>query len=773
MKKINSALIASFIFFVIAFVSESTAQTLNVVVGNVVYQIPAAQANEMVYSNGSTLTILNKVFTLSDIDQMYVDDTEVTDNLVSVEYNSSTATVYVAGNVAQYVTPSVSGANVTIAQSNTDAVDGDEITYQLSGTSTDGSLTLSGSYKCTVSLAGVTLTSTNGAAINITNSKRIQLSAKKGTTNTLTDCSNGSQKACIYSKGQLQIQGNGTLNVIGNTKHGIKSASYISIKNLTLNITSAASDGINCEEYFLMKSGTVTISGVSGDGIQCDLGSTSSTGETTDHDDEDSGNIYIEGGTLNVTTTATATKCVKSEGDISVSGGTITLTAKGAVDTSDTSDLSYAAGFKADGDFSQSGGDITITVTGASGRGIGVNGTFTTTSSSTGTLTITNSGALTSSGSTYFATAKGIKAGVVAINGGTIKVTMSGQASKGIKSDESDGSGNMTITGGTITVTNSGAGGYDGTERDAKGAGCLKADKNMTISGGTLTLKATGTGGKGIKADGTLTISGGSVSSTTTGSQYKYSNSLTASPKGIKSTGAMTVSGGEIIASSSNHEGIETKSTLKITDGYIYAYGGDDAINSAGAMTISGGYIMANSSGNDGIDSNGNMTISGGTIVAVGASEPEVGIDVIENGTLTINGGNIIAIGGLENTNNVSGTAYQASSYTKGSWYGFYNASGTLITAFKVPSNSRMGTPMVAYTSTGTPSLKSGVTASGTSFWNGYGYTSCSGGSTVSLSTYTKSGMGGGGNDGPGGGGNPGPGGGGNPGGGGSRPGGH
>lgn len=731
------------------------AQTMNVTVGNVVYQFPASQTGDMTFTDGTSLTIMGKTFSLADVSNIAVDETAVTDNLVSVVYNSASATVYVAGNVAQYVSPTVSGAHVTIAQSNTDAVDGDEITYQLSGSTSDGSLTLTGSYKCTVSLAGVTLTNPSGAAINITNSKRIQLSAKKDTENTLTDGS-GSQKACIYSKGQLQLQGNGVLNVVGNYKHGIKSASYIEIKNLTLNITSTVSDGINCEEYFLMKSGTVTISGVGDDGIQCDLGGTTSTGEKTDHEDEDSGNVYLQGGTLNVTATGTATKCVKCDGSISVTGGTYTLNAKGAVDTSDATDLSYAAGFKADGDFTQSGGDITITVTGASGRGIGVDGTFTSVASSTGTLTITNSGALTSSGSSYFATAKGIKAGVVAINGGTINVTMSGQASKGIKSDEDDGSGNMTITGGSVTVTNSGAGGYDGVDKDAKGAGCLKADKNMTISGGTLTLKATGTGGKCIKADGTLDISDGTISATSTGSQYKYSNSVTASAKGIKSTGAMTISGGTINASSSSHEGIETKSTLKISGGYVYVTASDDAINSASTFTITGGYIFGSSSGNDGLDANGNMTISGGTVVAVSASGAEVGIDVIENGTLTINGGNIIAIGGLENTNNVSGTAYQASSYSKGTWYGFYNASGSLITAFKVPSNSSMGTPMVAYTSTGTPSLKSGVTGSGTSYWNGNGYSSCSGGSTVSLSSYTNSGMGGGGNPGGGPGGGPG-----------------
>ena len=36
------------------------AQTLNVEVGSVTYQIPAAQAGEMTYENGQTLTIMGK-----------------------------------------------------------------------------------------------------------------------------------------------------------------------------------------------------------------------------------------------------------------------------------------------------------------------------------------------------------------------------------------------------------------------------------------------------------------------------------------------------------------------------------------------------------------------------------------------------------------------------------------------------------------------------------------------------------------------------------------
>jgi hypothetical protein len=176
-----------------------SAQTLNIKVGSVTYQFPASQTGEMTYADGTTLTIMGKVFTLADIDAMTVDNSEVKDNTVNVDYNGTTANITIAGNVAQYVEATASGAHVGITQTNTDAVDEDEITYVLSGSTTDGSLTLDGSYKCTVSLEGLTMTNPSGAAINITNEKRIQISAKNGTENTLTDGSNGSQKACIYS----------------------------------------------------------------------------------------------------------------------------------------------------------------------------------------------------------------------------------------------------------------------------------------------------------------------------------------------------------------------------------------------------------------------------------------------------------------------------------------------------------------------------------------------------------------------------------------------
>ena len=225
MRKIVSILIA------LVLTIAAGAQTLKITTSSGTKEYQASQVSESqpaTFTGGTMLTVGSDVFNISDITSMMVVNSSSSDveaNTVNIVYDGSSATVTMADNVSAYVSAEVSGAHVSITQTNTEAIDGDEITYVLSGSTTDGSLTLDGSYKCTISLDGVTMTNPSGAAINITNKKRIQLSVKNGTENTLTDGSDGSQKACIYSKGQLQLQGKGTLNVTGNTKHGIKSAS--------------------------------------------------------------------------------------------------------------------------------------------------------------------------------------------------------------------------------------------------------------------------------------------------------------------------------------------------------------------------------------------------------------------------------------------------------------------------------------------------------------------------------------------------------------------
>ena len=533
------------------------AQTLNMVVGSVTYQFPAEQAGEMTYADGTTLTIQNKAFTLSDITKMYIDDTTVTDNQVGVVYSGTSAAVTVAGNVAQYITASVSGAHVNIEQSADLA---QEITYRLSGTSTDGEFYMSGSYKATLELNGLTLTNStpvsSGAAIHIQNGKRINIKVVEGTTNTLTDAASGSQKGCLYVKGHAEFKQKGTLNVYGNVKHAIKAGEYITVKNATINVKSAAGDGINCAQFFAMESGKVSISGTSDDGIQCDLEGTESTGETTDHEDEDSGNIYIAGGTLTIDVTATAAKGIKCEGDMQISGGGITVTTSGSGEWDSTDQETKAAAcMSADGSISISGGELNLTSTGSGGKGIKCDDTLII---SDGTVTVKTTGGLYYNNGTTENTN---------YTGDTDRISSSYYSSpKGIKAGTKTENGNNTT--------------YSG---------------DLQITGGTVNVTTTGNNGEGIESKNTLTISGGTVT-------------VNSQDDGINSARAMYLKGGTITAVAKNNDAIDANANMYISGGTIIACGAQGAECGLDAaegyhLYITGGNVLAIAANNNSVTS--------------------------------------------------------------------------------------------------------------------------------------------------------------------------
>ena len=505
MKKIFSILCALVVCTMV------NAQTLNVQQGQVTYQFPAEQAGVMNYTNGNTLTVMDKVFTLAEVGSMFVNDAVVEDNRVSVVYDEASAKVVVAGNVAKYLTVSVSGAHVDIAQS--EDLD-QEITYTLSGSSSDGEFYMSGSYKATLELNGLTLTNktpvTSGAAVHIQNGKRIKVKVMDGTTNTLVDNASGSQKGAFYVKGHPEFSETGVLNVVGNLKHAIKSGEYIELKEATLNVTSAQGDGINCAQYFLMKSGTININNVTDDGIQCDIDDTDagSTGETADHEDEDSGNIYIKGGSLTINTSGQAAKGIKSEGDLFVKAGTIniTTTGHGKWDEEDVK-TKAAACLSSDARVVISGGTLTLTSTGAGGKGINCDAAF---ELSGGEVTIVTKGALyyhngttentnytgntDNVNSDYYSSSKGVKAdGAITISGGKISVATAGKNAEGIESKTS-----ILISAGEVTVNS-----YD----DGINVGGDGSD--LIISGGYVYSRAMNN--DGIDGNGNVYVKGGLV----------------------------------------------------------------------------------------------------------------------------------------------------------------------------------------------------------------------------------------------------------------------
>lgn len=337
----------------------------------------------------------------------------------------------------------------------------------------------------------------------------------------------------------------------------------------------------------------------------------------------------------------------------------------------------------------------------------------------------------------------GIKANDgIFINGGILNVEVSAAAAKGINCES-----NIIVNGGRTTVLTTGNGAYDTDEQEAKGAAGIKADLALTVNGGELWLKSTGSGGKGINVDTEANFNGGNTYVVTTGSQYK-SNNDTASPKGIRADGNISVSAGRIWVrtSSTGGEGIETKKELSIGGGEVASYAYDDAINSKSTMTIGGGYVYACGRNNDGLDANGNCYINGGTVYAICSGSPEVAIDAnTESGyKLYVTGGTIVAIGGLENGSSLTQACYQASSWSANTWYALTVAGSTF--AFQSPSGGGSG---LVVSGSSQPTLLSGVgVSSGTTCFGGLGIVggTVSGGSSVSLSSYsggTGAGMGG------------------------------
>ena len=344
----------------------------------------------------------------------------------------------------------------------------------------------------------------------------------------------------------------------------------------------------------------------------------------------------------------------------------------------------------------------------------------------------------------------------IAISGGTINITTTGQKAAGIKSDIGsigvtggtinistsglaakafNAGGNMTIGGGELTLATTGSAYYDTDDKDISSAAGIKCDSTLTIDKGVINITASGAGGKGISVDGDLIINDGTINVSTTGDLFKYGSDDTAA-KAIKSDGNVTVNGGTIIIKTTKEEaeGLESKKILTINNGTIEIEAYDDCINASNHIAINGGNIYCYSTSNDGIDSNGTMTITGGTIISSGTTVPEEGFDC-DNNTFKITGGILVGTGGATSTP-TSGVSTQRSviygtTGTSGDLIHIEASDGTGILTYKVPRTYNQMTLLFS-----SPDMKSDVT------YTIYKGGSVSGGSNFhglySSATYSK-----------------------------------
>ena len=243
------------------------------------------------------------------------------DIIVKVEYNGNSAVVTIPAAASDYVS-NLNGesSHVKLLQTSTTTKNPGEIIYQLSGESDNGEFYLTGEYKATLQLNGLTLANPDSSAVHIKDGKRIKVSMTANTVNTLKDgVTDSTSKGCFHCKGHTEFVGKGTLNVSSSINHAIYSKEYVTVKNCTINVTGAKKDGIHCQEYCLISSGDVNISGVEDDGIQVELKDSVATGQTLNHEDENSGNFYMTGGTVAINDIGGY--CIKAYGSITMSGG--------------------------------------------------------------------------------------------------------------------------------------------------------------------------------------------------------------------------------------------------------------------------------------------------------------------------------------------------------------------------------------------------------------------------------------------------------------------
>lgn len=300
----------------------------------------------VITSEAITITDTNTTGTAEgDTDNTGADEDDLVENAtfentVQIVFSNTSATI--TNPVPDDVVITQVGANVTINSSIS------KVAYQISGTTTDGMLKIYSDKKFKLSLSDLSITNTNGPAINIQSSKTAFVVLEGS--NDLTDASSYSNipddedaKATFFSEGQLVFSGSGALNVEGNYKHGIASDDYIRVISGDITVSDAASDAIHTNDYIIVDGGTLNLTADS-DGMDCEEGyivindgtftinavddgivASYDIDEADEPDDTITPNVTINGGELVINTSEG--EGMESKGIMTINAGTININA--------------------------------------------------------------------------------------------------------------------------------------------------------------------------------------------------------------------------------------------------------------------------------------------------------------------------------------------------------------------------------------------------------------------------------------------------------------
>ena len=353
-------------------------------------QAGAKTANAIKTTNSSISTTANTTY-FSDKD-------------FNIQYDETTASkINLLGDTA-----SVSGDGVSITDSIVTISKAG--TYIILGESKGLQLKVDADKEADIHIIfkGVTMTNTN-APINIQKANVVTITLEDGTINTLSDSSENSDEkanAVLFSKVDLMINGNGTLNINAQKNNGIKANDTLHITGGTYHITAignafnvndelnithtnisidakddavkvdndenlsvgnmflsdntftikAGDDGIHVSGNLVIESGTYVIEnsteGIEGRTITIQGGdikvyaSDDGVNAANANASQDEISFTMNGGKLFVEVGEGDTDCIDSNGNITVTGGTIQLVGQ--------------SGFDFDGTAVYTGGEITI-----------------------------------------------------------------------------------------------------------------------------------------------------------------------------------------------------------------------------------------------------------------------------------------------------------------------------------------------------------------------------------------------------------------------------
>lgn len=413
-------------------------------------------------------------------------------NATLIEFSDGSVTA--AGAYSGY---EIDGTAVSITEAGT---------YVLSGACADGSVTVKKEVTgVTLVLDGLDLTSTTTSPITINKSAEATLLAAAGSENTVADSADANDESAaikVKTGGTLTLGGAGSLTVDGNYKNGIKGAaqSSITVDELVLTID-AVDDGLSCDDALTILGGTLEIN-AGGDTVKA----SPDVDDETEPDTVSKGDITISGGTL---TLVSAADGVQADGDLNISGGTFDITANGGHETVLAEDADSCKGIKSDGTLSVTGGTFTIDSADDAlhAADVSVTGGSFTLSTSDDAVHADNALTIGAEGNDAAVPAivitdsyEGLEGTTVTVYSGDLDITASDDGVNAANSDIGERSDlfAIQISGGDLYI--------------CAGADGLDSNNDINMTGGTVEVYGADSGmDTAIDYDGTFTLDGGKL----------------------------------------------------------------------------------------------------------------------------------------------------------------------------------------------------------------------------------------------------------------------